>query len=375
MTGGIQETISISDKSEAHQEAVWIILKKARMFKTIMGASVKAELKVSNELVSNYAYYITRIAMLEINGQSVRLIRLCNPWSVGVEWKGSWSDESNEWIDVEDELKEALEHKCLPKGEFWMSFEDFYKNFHTLEFCNMTSDAYLIDPSVIEDKNSLQWKLVTFNGEWLPGFTAGGCGQFNEALFWTNPQFLVNIKNPDLNDNLATLLVSLMQKPRTDRYGKLVDPEFIQFRFYRVKKEEDADCARKTGMRLYASQLYRCGTSGKYTNTREVGKRYKVEPGYYLIIPSCYSSNRKAEFLLRVYTEQYFCSLDCKILDIHKDKLSYEDLFYFNKYDENESSNLLGLKKATEIEEAESEKIEIEKAGFIPIKTPVFETF
>jgi hypothetical protein len=196
-------------------------------------------------------------------------------------------------------------------------------------------------------------------------------------LFWTNLQLLVNLKNPDSKDNLATILISLNQKNSVDRYGKAMPLEFIQFRIYRVKNEEDAEISRRTGMRLYAGQLLRCGSSGKYKNTRECGKRFRLEIGSYVIIPSCYSANRKAEFLLRIFTEEPLNTNSCKILENHKDNLSYDDLFYFTKYDDEKNNSLFGIKSYIENDETEnvdSSSIII-KSSFKPIKTPVFETF
>lgn len=48
----------------------------------------------------------------------------------------------------------------------------------------------------------------------MPGTSAGGCGQSNQAKFWTNPQYLITLTDVDNddNENLATLFVSLMQK-------------------------------------------------------------------------------------------------------------------------------------------------------------------
>lgn len=378
MTGGIPETISILDKSEIYKDAVWKILKKARMFKTIMGASIKSDIlgamTTSDGLSTEHAYYITKIAVLEVNSTSVRLIRLNNPWCGELEFKGLWCDESDAWNTLEEELREALQHKNLAKGEFWISFEDFYKNFHMIEFCNLTSDACIMD-YIKDEHENLKWKLLSFTGEWTPGFTAGGCGMNNEALFWTNPQFLVNLKNTDSNDNLTTVLISLMQKSSVDRYGEAVPLEYIQFRFYRVKNVEDAEIAKKTGMRLYAGQLDRFGTSGTYTNSREVGKRYRVEPGSYLIIPSCYTANRKVEFLLRILTEQQLSNFDCKILENHKDNLSVDDLFYFTKYDIETNNSLLGFKNDMKTNETVDSSSIIIKSSFKPIKTPVIETF
>ncbi len=60
----------------------------------------------------------------------------------------------------------------------------------------------------------------------------------------------------------------------------------------------------KSNIKLHACQVERIGGSGGYINSREVTKRFKLEPGYYLIIPSTYEKNRDAEFMLRVFTEK-----------------------------------------------------------------------
>lgn len=123
--------------------------------------------------------------------------------------------------------------------------------------------------------------MTAYNGEWVKGKTSGGSGRANEASFWTNPQFLITLADVDPNDNenMATVIVSLLQKytreKRTQNKGESAE-EFIQFRLYRILKEEDAKQAKQTGKRLYASQLERCATSGAYINLREVTKRFRT---------------------------------------------------------------------------------------------------
>ena len=120
---------------------------------------------------------------------------------------------------------------------------------------------------------------------------------------------MITLTDVDTHDkeNMSTVLISLLQKytreERMNNKGESCE-EFIQFRLYRIKDDKDAEEARKTGKCLYANQLERCGTTGAYTNLREVTKRFRVAPGNYLIIPSCYDANVKGEFLLRVYTEK-----------------------------------------------------------------------
>lgn len=55
-----------------------------------------------------------------------------------------------------------------------------------------------------------------------------------------------------------------------------------------------------------------------------------LEPGHYLIIPSCYDEGVNGEFLLRIYTENVISDKDCSILHDHKDHLCDEDIFFKN---------------------------------------------
>ena len=218
-----------------------------------------------------------------------------------VEWKGAWSDNSYEWNSVSKDVKDALNYRRLADGEFWMSFNDFYRNFETVQLCELTPDAF--SSELLKKKNprapNLTWKLTAYNGQWIPGKNSGGCGRSNETMYWTNPQFLITLKDHDPNDNenMATLIIALLQKyTREKRSVNNGEPceEYIQFRLYRILNENDAVSAKTTGKSLYASQLERCGVSGPYIYLREVTKRFRIQPGHYLIMPSCYDENVNA---------------------------------------------------------------------------------
>ena len=259
-----------------------------------------------------------------------------NPWGNAVEWRGSWSDNSYEWLSVSQDVKNILEYRKLEDGEFWMSFDDFYRNFESLQFVEITPDALsgeLLKKQDPKKSAKLTWKLTADHDEWVPGKSSGGSGKGNEALFWTNPQFLITLTDVDPidNENMATIIVSLMQKnTREKRLKNRGQPaeEYLQFRLYRIVNDKDANEAKKSGTRLYASQLERVGVSGPYTNLREVTKRFRVAPGNYLIIPSCYDANIAGQFLLRLYTEQKIHSKDCSVLHDCKHDLDEKDVFF-----------------------------------------------
>ena len=70
-----------------------------------------------------------------------------------------------------------------------------------------------------------------------------------------------------------------------------------------MKDGVHVDENQSTGLRLYGTDLDRIGASGSYINSREVTKRFRVEPGNYLVIPSTYEEDKNCEFMLRVFTE------------------------------------------------------------------------
>ena len=55
-----------------------------------------------------------------------------------------------------------------------MSFDDFYRNFETLQLCELTPDSYSDELAQNkDDKNvaKLAWKLTSYNGEWQVIYT------------------------------------------------------------------------------------------------------------------------------------------------------------------------------------------------------------
>ncbi len=175
-----------------------------------------------------------------------------------------------------------------------------------IEFCQLSPDSYSDELKKKTDK--FTWKLTSLHGKWRPGKSSGGCGNSNPNSFWTNPQYLVTLTDVDPNDNenMATVIISLLQKytreKRMENNGQATE-QHIQFRLFRVKNEADAENTKRTGKKLNSRQLEKCGTSGTYVNKREVTSRFRIPPGTYVVIPSCFEENVSGEFLLRIYTE------------------------------------------------------------------------
>jgi hypothetical protein len=54
---------------------------------------LKAAIEQRNGLVKGHAYALVGVDTVEVDGKTVELIRLRNPWGNAREWNGEWSDE------------------------------------------------------------------------------------------------------------------------------------------------------------------------------------------------------------------------------------------------------------------------------------------
>ena len=224
-----------------------------------------------------------------------------------------------------------------------MSYDDFLRNFSNIQFCNLTPDAFSEEVKKTNLKSNSTWKMVAFHGEWINGKSAGGCGQSNQSLFWTNPQFLVTLASPDSDNqnNKCTIIVSLMQKYTREKRMRFSQEdsyeEFIQFRIFKIKNTKDVEASIRNGTKLYANQLEKYATSEAYINRREITRRFLLPPGDYLIIPSCYDFGHECEFLLRVFTEKSIEGNNTLILTEDKKILNDNDIYFFKLVDEDQS--------------------------------------
>jgi len=310
------------------------------------------EAKLPNGLVQGHAYTITKLLVDDANN---KLIRIRNPWGNEVEWNGPWSDNSIEWQSLDETSRESIGLVNDHDGEFWMDFDSFLSNWHTVQICHLSVSSFSSELESATDIDTMSWRKLASGGEgspdpfectvyhseWLAGKTAGGCGAQNKAKFWTNPQFSLELSDVDLYDDESkcSLIVSLMQK---DSRLKRIEVDYqeseecyIQFRLYRVTIPSD-EFDPEAGKKLYANQLERIGTSGSYINSREITKRFRVEPGKYLIIPSTYDEDKHCEFLLRIFTEAEMTqasSLEVEEKD-HNELTEEESFFELEDVDE-----------------------------------------
>ncbi|XP_071375678.1 calpain-3 isoform X1 [Centroberyx affinis] len=301
-TGGVTE---FYEMKEAPKE-LYKIMKKALERGSLMGCSIDSlvparfETRTVTGLVKGHAYSVTAVEECKQSQQKdakVRLVRLRNPWGQ-VEWNGPWSDNSKEWTSLSKTEKDKLQHQNAEDGEFWMSFEDFKKNYTKIEICNLTPDA-------LEDDKIHKWTVSVNEGRWVRGCSAGGCRNYPDT-FWTNPQYRLRLleedDDPEDNEVACTFVVALMQKNRRKERKMGANLFTIGFAIYEVPKEMHGNKQHmQKDFFLFNSSKARCKS---YINLREVTQRFRLSPGEYVIIPSTYEPHQEGEFILRVFSEK-----------------------------------------------------------------------
>ncbi|XP_025082824.1 calpain clp-1-like isoform X1 [Pomacea canaliculata] len=219
LTGGISEVISLEDKNKVTYELYDLLLCSFSM-KSMLGAAIfrpegstESEVEMSNGLYMGHAYSITGFQQLKTSKSVVRLMRLRNPWGRG-EWNGAWSDNSREMQSLPPDIRAEMDARSVDEGEFWMSFEDFVKNFQEIQLCHLQIDAMVEE--LRDNQNKQNWNVMVYHDEWIRGVTAGGCGNPpNERLYWSNPQFYLNLSKTDTvlsSRGECTIIISLMEK-------------------------------------------------------------------------------------------------------------------------------------------------------------------
>ncbi|OCT79460.1 calpain 2 L homeolog isoform X1 [Xenopus laevis] len=294
-TGGLAEWYELK-KAPSN---LFKIIQKALKSGSLLGCSIditsaaETEAITFQKLVKGHAYSVTAAEEVQYRGSLEKLIRIRNPWGE-VEWTGAWSDNSSEWNSVDPEVRDKLIKRC-DDGEFWMSFNDFLRNYSRLEICNLTPDT------LASDKYS-KWSLTKMDGSWRRGSTAGGCRNFPET-FWMNPQYMIKLDeaddDPDDNEEGCTFIVGLIQKNRRNQRKMGEDMHTIGFAMYELTGQKDVRLSRDYILRNKIREK-----SETYINLREVLNRFRLPAGEYVIVPSTFDPHKVGDFCLRVFSEK-----------------------------------------------------------------------
>ncbi|KAK7925503.1 hypothetical protein WMY93_007813 [Mugilogobius chulae] len=172
----------------------------------IISCSIRAqpheiELKMANGLVKGHAYAVTAVKKVRLGhgllayfkNETIPMIRMRNPWGK-TEWKGAWSDSSEEWSKVGDTERGNLAS---------MAFSDWCKFFTDADLCRV------INTSLLSIHKT--WNEVVHFGSWTKNAEpllnrCGGCAN-HKHTFLQNPQYVFDVTKEE-----DEVLISLQQK-------------------------------------------------------------------------------------------------------------------------------------------------------------------
>jgi hypothetical protein len=239
-TGGCPEFLEMPGKSCQSANLLNILVNSQRLG-SLLGCSIHEYLGAgANGLVASHAYTITNVQQIQEKSKSVptNLIRIRNPHGNSTEWNGPWSD-----VKIPEIYAKELDLKVADDGEFWMTFEDFIQNFHSVQICHLYTKKQ---------------KTFEFHGQ-----------------YDTNPSFEMILTEK------GQVTICLMQKFARSLRDEKKEDFFIRFKVLSAGKK---------------------GSYTEVTNRRSVTLREEFTPGRHLIIPE----SNGGEFYLRIISKVRF---------------------------------------------------------------------
>uniref|UniRef100_A0A8C5QB73 Calpain 6 n=1 Tax=Leptobrachium leishanense TaxID=445787 RepID=A0A8C5QB73_9ANUR len=302
-TGAVAESL---DLTKGHCRANMI--EKTRLFEGLYevhssGGLISCHIKPSTVgdietvtpmgLVKGHAYSITAVKKVSIGEKTLFfgkknklfMIRLRNPWG-NREWRGAWSDESEEWKKVNKSEKSSLALSVRDDGEFWMTFEDWCTNFTNVVVCRMINTSWI--------NLHRTWEKQEVRGSWTKNQElllnrSGGCYN-NKATFFQNPQYVFEVCREE-----DELLIALQQKDQRihKKEGK-GDNFIVGFEIFKVELNRQ--------FRIHKLQGQERVASSQYMNLRSVFLRKVLKKGRYIIIPTIFQPGISSDFILRLFS-------------------------------------------------------------------------
>nr|XP_022900418.1 calpain-9-like isoform X1 [Onthophagus taurus] len=295
LTGGIVQSFGLThqDRFLTFQVLNSAVPRSSLLIATILPEKEnKRQLRLRNGLITQHAYSVTGLARVRGPSGETPLVRLRNPWARG-EWTGPWSERSWEWDGLSPRDKELLGVRVINDGEFWMSFDDFARNFTQLDLVHVGPDDWMLEAAL---HSKQPWRAVLARRRWRSGYNAGGGPGYLETTA-LNPQFHVQI--PRSSSNKCHVVVSITQYYESNP-GELKKKESlfaIGFAVYEVPHSMP-----RLTPHFVAEQKPLDVTN--HSIAREVVTFFTLPPGDYIVVPQTNIPNLDGKFLLRIFTDE-----------------------------------------------------------------------
>lgn len=307
LTSGLHQILRANFTEDLPDNLLWEIIFKARSLSSLGGASIrptdKLEEVMRNGLVRGHAYSILETYELTMseNGMyehfrewkdrpipnSLKLIKLRNPWGQSDSYNGSWGRKSQEWQVVHPKIAQEIGGNKQDDGNFFMEFKDFSSTFERIDFVHNDLNAFHYNGK--EYNKTLKWSRSSFDGSWIKGKTNGAQGDM--ATFFKNPQFQIHL------DGSAVLYLNQTScsKRRLEKMNPCVAVNMHVFKVkeghYGEEKKYDLDDL------IYVYSL------PSYMPYRSITSRIDVEPGSYVVVPSAFYKEDESNFHIDIWYE------------------------------------------------------------------------
>jgi calpain-5 len=203
LTGGCHETfdVDLSDgsdndgKNNVDHETLWQVMFSSHKMGSLMASAIDVmegadmESELENGLVMGHAYCVLSVHEILSNGgsydtlredlnsnknerDSIRLVKMRNPWGQKKSFTGPWSAGKRDWRQVSDNIRHKLSVDEQLDGEFYMNYNDYKVIFSDIDFVHVNMNAFY--DSTSHDYNNYKWHETSFQGQWIPGKNAGG---------------------------------------------------------------------------------------------------------------------------------------------------------------------------------------------------------
>ncbi|XP_062997937.1 calpain-6 isoform X2 [Elgaria multicarinata webbii] len=325
-TGAVAESIDLVESGYTHD-----IIEQAKLFGDLLkvqrrggliSCSIRAlsssdfESETKTGLVKTHAYSVTAVLKMNLGekrlscakSEKLFMIRLRNPWGEK-EWNGAWSDKSEEWKKVSKAEREKLGLTIENDGEFWMTFEDWCKNFTDVDICRIVNTSHF---SIHKT-----WEKKMMRGRWTKNpdpllNRSGGCSN-NKDTFLQNPQYVFDVKKAE-----DKVLISLQQKDK--RIHKKEGTGYHFSMGFEIFKVEDN---RK--YRMPSLQIQEKVVTSTYIDNRMIYLKVLLKKGRYVLIPTTFSPGIEDEFILRMFTD---VPSELRELKMYKPRLTCLDMLF-----------------------------------------------
>lgn len=360
LTGGVTERFMLAD--EDLPSDLFSIMVRASQRGSLLTCCVPSAKKSGTDqsetgLISSHSYCVTGVRRWKVRVPSrwknyVDLVRLRNPWGDEMEWRGAWSDNSEEWGLVSAEERRRLEVTSAGDGEFWMTYEEFKKRFDELYITSLNPQSLedsarqrlytlaevtqevLLYPDKVKAgyQGSKKWEEVNYDGSWIRNATAGGPPQGGCLdLFSNNPQYLLHLTEADdalevedeaeerqrEDKGTCSVVISLSQKNRRANKLELL---IVGLMVYEVEEKRS-----RSPLSPLWFQRHRPLNKAIFKKTRTITFRLQLHPGHYVLVPCTAFPNMEGDFLLRVFCEKAATmeenDEDAKILNVRNEEL------------------------------------------------------